>query len=124
MNHYGIAILKYENSKNLVYINRTCSNSSPCFASNCPYASEKNSELQCIDLAAMESIDDHISEFERNNLFKSNYKSDEFEEYLKSSTVKIYSLNEHINEKHSSSNNNISQLISQEIHFEDYESGK
>ena len=41
------------------------------------------------------------------------------------STVKIYSLNDHINDKHSASNTtNISQLISQEIHFEDYESGK
>jgi len=39
------------------------------------------------------------------------------------STVKIYSLNDHINDKHSASNTtNISQLISQEIHFEDYES--
>lgn len=80
--HYGIAILKYETSDNLVYVEKSCSSLNPCNLSNCPYSSLNTSQYNCIDLASMQSLDDHISEFDRTNLFKTNYQSNQFEEHF------------------------------------------
>lgn len=79
---YGIAILEYENAKNLTYIKRECTNKNPCLASNCPYLSNENSEIKCINFDKMQSADEVISDLDRSQLFKTNYESTEFEEHF------------------------------------------
>ena len=41
----------------------------------------RNKRFNCINVEDFESFDQDISEFDRANLFKHDYKKDEFEEY-------------------------------------------
>lgn len=81
--YYTVGLLKYENAKptDISYDFRKCDTNTPCLTVNCPFKMSRNKRFNCINVEDFQSFDQDISEFDRANLFKHDYKNDEFEEY-------------------------------------------
>lgn len=80
--YFGVAILKYENSDNLVYVDRNCSVENKCLTANCLYLTHGQSKFECIYVSDMKSEDKHLGDFEKHLLFRSKFNKDEFEEHF------------------------------------------